>query len=127
MVDTLRRDPGALGLVSANGGAITKLAVTMLSTSPRAPFRYASAQAAIDASPRRRVADEFVGTARVETFTVMHGRDGRAEYGIVACHTPDERRAWGIVRDPDAVEHMVTEDVVGHDAAIAVGGRADID
>ena len=127
MVDTLRRDPGALGLVSANGGAITKLAVTMLSTTPRAPFRYASAQAAIDASPRRRIAEEFVGTATVETFTVMHGRDGRAEYGIVACHTPDDRRAWGIVRDPDAVEHMATEDVVGHHAVIAVDGRADID
>lgn len=127
MVDTLRREPAALGLVSANGGAITKLALTMLSTTPREPFRYASAQPAIDASPRRRVADDFMGTATVETCTVMHARDGRAEYGIVVCRTPDDRRAWGIVRDPDAIEHMVTEDVVGRHAVIAADGRADID
>ena len=43
MIHALRADPGSLGLVSANGGAITKLVVTLLSTEPGTRFAAASA------------------------------------------------------------------------------------
>src|SRR5690606_39160887 len=61
-VAALRDDPGALGLVSANGGAITTLVVTLLSTDPTDEFRYESAQPTIDASPRRVLAENHVGS-----------------------------------------------------------------
>jgi acetyl-CoA C-acetyltransferase len=123
-VEALRRDPGSLGLVSANGGAITKLVVTLLSTEPTAEFSYESAQAAIDAHPRREVAVGFTGRVRVESYTVMHGRDGSAENAVLACRTADERRAWGIVRDPDAAASLTTIDGIGALVDLAEDGTA---
>lgn len=123
-VAALRNDPGALGLVSANGGAITKLVVTMLSTEPSDEFRYASAQEAIDAAPRRTLAEGYEGAATVESYTVMHGRGGVVENGIVAALLPDGRRAWGIVRDASQAALMTEEDVVGASVDLAADGTA---
>jgi acetyl-CoA C-acetyltransferase len=113
-----------LGLVSANGGAISKLVVTLLSTEPTASFRHGSAQAAIDAAPRRVVAVGHTGRAVVESATVMHGRGGVPETGIVALLLPDGRRAWGIVREPSQVAAMTAEDVIGATVDLGEGGTA---
>lgn len=123
-VAALRDDPGALGLVSANGGAITKLVVTLLSTEPSDRFRYASAQHVIDSTPRREVAEGFAGTATVESATVMHGRGGVVENGIVTALLPDGRRAWGIVRDPSQAALMTEEDVIGASVDLDAAGTA---
>jgi acetyl-CoA C-acetyltransferase len=122
MIHALRADPGSLGLVSANGGAITKLVVTLLSTDPGARFAAASAQPAIDAAPRRTLAEGYAGVATIESYTVMHGAGGRIENAIVAARTPDARRAWGVVRDVDAAAHMVDHDMALRDVVIASDG-----
>jgi acetyl-CoA C-acetyltransferase len=124
MIHALRADPGGLGLVSANGGAITKLVVTLLSTEPGARFAAASAQPAIDASPRRALAEGFAGVATIESYTVMHGPGGRIDNAIVAARTRDGERAWGVVGDVDAAAHMVDHDMVGVRVAIASDGTA---
>jgi acetyl-CoA C-acetyltransferase len=123
-VGALREDPGSLGLVTGNGGAITKLVVTLLSTEPSPEFRHASAQASVDAAPRRTLAVGHVGAATIESATVMHGRGGIPEYGIVAARLPDERRAWGIVHDESQVASMTETDVIGHAVDLCDDGSA---
>lgn len=128
MVDRLRADPADLGLVAANGGYITKLAVGVFSAEPPASgFRHASPQANLDPEPRRGVDPEPEGTATVETYTVMHDRSGDPTHGIVACVMPDDRRAWGLVHGDDELRAMVTEEIVGRGVTLRPDGAATID
>ncbi|MCU1487861.1 MAG: acetyl-CoA acetyltransferase [Actinomycetia bacterium] len=118
MVQRLRAE-GGLGLVTGNGGYITKQAATLLSATPPAqPFRLASAQAEVDALPTRGVADE--GTGVVETFTVSHDRNGPTR-GVVAALLPDERRCWGLVTEPAAMADLLSSDPIGQPVTIEAG------
>ena len=99
MVGVLRDDPGALGLVTANGGYITKHALGLYSTEPPpAGFRWADVQHEVDRLPRREVCesvdDTGAGTATVEAWVVPHGRDGGPERVLASCLLADGRRAW---------------------------------
>ncbi len=86
MVRALRATPGAYGLVTANGNYVTKHAFGIYSTTPtkgrwqrQAP---AKLQAQIDAMPKAPFTETPSGAATIETYTVMHGRNG-PEYGII--------------------------------------------
>lgn len=86
MVRALRARPGAYGLVTANGNYVTKHAFGIYSTTPtkgrwrrQAP---AKLQAEIDAMPKAPFTETPSGAATIETYTVMHGRNG-PEYGII--------------------------------------------
>jgi acetyl-CoA C-acetyltransferase len=118
MVQRLR-EAGGLGLVTGNGGYITKQAATLLSASPPAAgFRLASAQAEVDALATRDVADE--GTGIVETFTVSHDKHGPTR-GVVAALLPDDRRCWGLVTEPAAMADLLSSDPIGSPVTIADG------
>jgi len=91
----LRGRPGAFGLVTANGNYVTKHSWGVYSTTPVAgPWRRESPavlQAELDALPKAPYAPHPEGPARIETYTVMHGRNG-PDYGIVIGRTGDGRR-----------------------------------
>src|SRR5581483_4391341 len=128
MVGVLRADPGARGLCGANGGYLSKLSLGVYSTSPPDEFHVVSAQEAVDAAPRRAVDEAPEGRATVESYTVMHGRDGRPTDAIVACLMPDGRRAWGTITGDDAtLRAMTTEEVIGRTAALTPDGPATLE
>lgn len=86
MMRRLRQDRGSFGLVTANGNYVTKHSFGVYSTRPvrgrwqrEEPGRL---QAALDALPKAPFTETPQGEARIETYTVMHGRNG-PEYGIV--------------------------------------------
>ncbi len=111
MADVLRADPGALGLVTANGGYVTKHALGLYSTEPPAGgFRWADVQDAVDALPERElceaVDDEVGGAATVESWVVVHGRDGEPERVLAATLLDDGRRAWAFTDDDATVAEM---------------------
>ncbi|HET9610421.1 MAG TPA: acetyl-CoA acetyltransferase [Acidimicrobiales bacterium] len=111
MVGVLRDDPGALGLVTANGGYITKHALGLYSTEPPpAGFRWADVQHEVDRLPRREVCesvdDTGAGTATVESWVVPHGRDGGPERVLASCLLDDGRRAWAFSDDEATVAEM---------------------
>lgn len=114
MVEVLRADPGSLGLVTANGGYVTKHALGLYSTEPPAGgFRWADVQDAVDALPRREVCDtvdESVGAATVESWVVVHGRDTAPERVLASCLLDDGRRAWAFSDDDATVAEMRTGD-----------------
>lgn len=124
MVDTLRADPGTTGLVWANGGYLTKHAFGIYSTEPPAGgFRHAHPQDEIDALPSREVVADHAGGATIETWTVMHGKDGEPEQAIVAMLLDDGRRAWGTTDDADDMATMAAEDVIGRRVQRSADGR----
>lgn len=127
MVERLRADPGALGLVTALGWYITKHSIGIYGTEPPTrSFASDHPQADVDALPSREWVPEHDGPVTIESFTVMHDRDGGAALGIVACTLPDGKRAWGNVREPDTAAAMTVDDPIGHHATLHRDGRLDL-
>jgi len=119
MAWTLRRDPGSVGLVTALGWYATKHAVGLWSTRPPAGgFSWSDVQAEVDALPCRKRAEGYVGDAEVESYTVVHDRDGQPQRGICALRTPDQRRTWASTTDPATVRELVEQDPLGRRAGV---------
>jgi acetyl-CoA C-acetyltransferase len=129
MVHGLREAPGTVGLCSANGGVVTKLAATVFSTRPPdtsfARHRPEEELAAVRCR-RPAVPDPCDGLAgAIETWTVMHDRRGAATHGFVAVAPDDDHRGWGRVDDPADLAVMDgDEELVGRRVAIAPDGSA---
>ena len=86
MMRRLRASPGDFGLVTANGNWVTKHSYGVYSTAAyegrwqrESP---AVVQAQLDALPKAPFAEAANGPATIETFTVMHDRNGPA-YSVV--------------------------------------------
>lgn len=96
MLDRVREQPGSLGLVTGLGWYVTKHAVGIYSTTPgEHPWRRGdpkAPQAIVDADPKPVVVEEPHGSARIETYTVLHDRDGAPMRGVVIGRLGDARR-----------------------------------
>lgn len=118
MVNLLRADPAAKGLVTALGWFITKHSVGVYSGSPpprewsREPRCYDDAA---DIARAPRIVAEPEGPATIETYTVVHGRDGAPERGIVIGRLDDGRRflANTPAGDRGTLEALEREEGVG--------------
>jgi len=111
MAGVLRADPGSVGLVTANGGYVTKHALGLYSTSPPAGgFRWDDVQDEVDALPRRELCESPDGPAQVESWVVEHGRSGEAERVIATVLLDDGRRAWATSEHADVVAEMRSGD-----------------
>jgi len=118
MVEVLRSDPGSKGLVTANGGFLTKHAFGVYSTDPPAgSFRYQNLQEQVDRLPRREVSVDHRGPATIESYTVMYGEE-EPEIGHAACLLEDGRRTWANTGDPEALAAMTTEECCGRPVEI---------
>jgi acetyl-CoA C-acetyltransferase len=107
MAGVLRDDPGALGLVTANGGYVTKHALGLYSTEPPpAGFKAADVQHDVDALPTREACEDPDGAATIESWVVVHDRDGAPERAMAACLLDDGRRAWAASDDADTVAEL---------------------
>lgn len=123
MVETLRADPAARGLVTGVGWYLTKHAVGVYGAQPPpTPFRRGLPQAEVDDAPRREVAAHYAGEIRIESFTVVHGRDGVPSSAVVAGLTPAGNRVWGRSDDPTLPCALTEQDLVG--AAAHLGDDA---
>jgi acetyl-CoA C-acetyltransferase len=124
MVDRLRGDAGSLGLVTGNGGYLTKHAFGVFSTTPPPqPWRHDRPQATIDALPRRDLAEVVDGPVAIESAVVVHGRDGAPERAVVAALTPEGARAWGGTSDPAAMARFLEVETAGAPAHLGPDGE----
>ncbi|HZM56460.1 MAG TPA: hypothetical protein VFC03_15675 [Acidimicrobiales bacterium] len=73
-------------------------------------FSWADPQVAVDSLPQRSPDADAQGEVTVETYSVAYGREGSPERAVVACRTPERRRAWANVTDPDHLALLVTEE-----------------
>ncbi|HEX6238887.1 MAG TPA: acetyl-CoA acetyltransferase [Acidimicrobiales bacterium] len=107
MCQVLREDPGALGLVTANGGYVTKHALGLYSTEPPPDgFRVGDVQATVDRFARRDVAETHEGPATIEAWAVEHDRAGEPRRAIAACLTDRGHRCWATTGDPAALAEL---------------------
>jgi acetyl-CoA C-acetyltransferase len=104
MVTTLRKNKGAFGLVLANGGWMTKEAAGVYSAAR--PKAFTPAEPAAKAKTQVEVAI-LAGEAKLETFTVTHGKDG-PDRGIIFARFADGRRA--IANNADAATLAILRD-----------------
>lgn len=122
MMNVLRGDAGAVGLVSANGGFLTKHAIGIYSTEPsKEGFRADDVQATVEQVPRTPVDESYEGETTVEAYTVMHGHDGQPELGLCALQTPNGR-TWGKVTDLEAAAAMTREEAIGRTGHLNASG-----
>jgi acetyl-CoA C-acetyltransferase len=127
MVERLRAAPGALGLVSGLGWYMTKHAVGVYGVAPPArpwarPPR-AAGQARVDALPHPACVTEAAGRARLETYTVLHDRDGAPAEAIVIARLDDGRRAFATTDpDPGLLALLECEEMVGTPGRLVAGG-----
>jgi acetyl-CoA C-acetyltransferase len=122
IVDRLRRDDGAVGLVTALGWYATKHAVGLYSTTPPAAgFRTAAPQHEIDTQPARALAADYEGDATVEAYTVVHDRDGEPQTAIVGLLTPHGARTWANTTEPGVMKALTIEDFAGRAAKVSGG------
>jgi acetyl-CoA C-acetyltransferase len=96
MAPKLRAKPISRGLVSGLGWYVTKHSIGVYSaTPPERGWRRADPKALqreLDAEPRPETAREPSGPSTVETYTVVHDRDGAPALGIVVGRLEDGRR-----------------------------------
>lgn len=127
MVDTLRADPEAKGLVSGLGMMMSNHNYAIYSARPPGPdvrqTDLAAIQAQLDAIPQRPIDDSYVGEATVATYTIMHGRDGTPTGGAFICESPSGSRSYVTMSDPDLLKKAEQSEFVGRKVRIAQGQK----
>jgi acetyl-CoA C-acetyltransferase len=144
MVAALRADPGSRGLVTGLGWYVTKHSVGIYGTEPGpgpggglpfpegtkvaggAGFAWAGPQAAVGALPQCAPDAGAQGEVTVETYSVSYDRTGSPEWAVVACRTPEGRRSWARVTDPDHLGLLVTEEGCGRLGKLRPDGEVDL-
>src|ERR1700726_2093944 len=120
------RGGAKLGLLYGQGGFVTKHHGLVLSR--QAPQRALAQDTRVQAEAERHrgAVPEFVteadGKGDVESFTVIYGRNGEAEHGVVMLRTQDNARALARVpvSDGTTLSHLLNMD------RTPVGSRGDI-
>ena len=80
----------------------------------------------MDTLPRRTPAPDYEGDATIETYTVVHDRDGAPELAIVALLTEDGRRAWGNISDRDDMVGLMDHEGCSRKVRLAADGGAQL-
>ncbi|MUM18240.1 acetyl-CoA acetyltransferase [Mycobacterium sp. CBMA271] len=125
MAERLRERPGAKGLITANGGYLTKHALGIYGTEPPASgFRYEDVQTQVDREPKTEAADGYSGEATVEAWTVNYGRDGSPFQTFVSVRTPKGARTFAKIDDREAAAEIVDTDIAGASIEVSADGSA---
>ena len=115
-----------LGLLYGQGGFVTKHHALVLSPTPPPEPLAQETSVQAEAERRRGQVPEFVteasGKGKVESFTVLYGRNNEVEHGVVMLRTPENRRALARVptHDRESLAHLLNLD------RTAIGSSGDI-
>ncbi|MBN8962985.1 MAG: acetyl-CoA acetyltransferase [Rhizobiales bacterium] len=110
------RDGGKLGLLYGQGGFVTKHHGLILSPQPPRTTLAQETSVQAEADRNRQPAPPFVteasGPGKVESFTVIYGRGGAAEHGVVMLRTTEDARALARVpaSDTQTLAHLTNLD-----------------
>ena len=116
MVTRLREQPGSVGLVTGVGMHMTKHVAGVYSTTPAA-VRPPSATAP---EPRSvEIVDAHDGAATVVAYSVVHRRDGAAEWALLVCDTGPSGRCYARSEDADFMASLEAEEWVGRVVSVA--------
>lgn len=127
MMKQVRAAPGSYGLVTANGNYVTKHSVGIYSTQrpakPFAPRDPDVVQAELDAQPRTPFVELAEGEGRVETYTVMHDRDGPTGALLFARRPDGTRFMANTPSDRGLLEAIEASEFIGATGRVSNDGR----
>lgn len=130
MMQAVRTKPGMQGLVTANGNYLTKHSAGIYSTEepsrPFAPSDPSSYQASLDQIARPAFTDLTEGSARVETYTVMHDREGPSSAILFARLDDGTRLIANTEADPQLWAEMERVDFVGRAGKVRNDGERNL-
>jgi len=127
MRERLVENPGSVGLITANGGYLTKHSIGVYASRPRSTeFRWEDVQSEVDREPTRTALPEWEGIGTVEAWTAPFDRDGRPEKAFVAVRTPADARAMAVMTAAPDVEASVSEDIAGAKVQVFADGTAEL-
>ncbi|MDV3126279.1 acetyl-CoA acetyltransferase [Mycobacterium sp. 21AC1] len=125
MAEKLVANPGARGLITANGGYLTKHSFGVYGTEPPPQeFRWEDVQSTVDREPTRTLEVQWSGTGTVESWTTPVGRDGSPEKAFLAVRTPDDARTLARITDATEVAATVAEDIAAAKVQVHADGTA---
>jgi acetyl-CoA C-acetyltransferase len=105
-----------LGLLYGQGGFVTKHHALVLSRQPPREALAQDTSVQAEADRRKGAVPDFVteasGKGKVESFTVIYGRNGDVEHGVVMLRTPENARALARVpaQDGNTLSHLMNMD-----------------
>jgi acetyl-CoA C-acetyltransferase len=125
MAQRLITHPGQRGLVTANGGYLTKHSFGVYGTGPPAhEFRWEDVQSTVDREPTRAAVVEWSGVGRVEAWTTPFSRGGRPEKVFLAVRTPEDSRTLAVIADSSEAEATIRDDIAGNKVHVNTDGSA---
>lgn len=127
-VDALRNDPGSIGLVSGVGMHMTKHVYAVYGGDPATCIAAAPDEAAVQAGldaadPPRDITASVDGSADVAAYSVVHGRDGAAEWGLAVLDLADGTRSYARCDDPGLLQSWEAEEWVGRAVQVRPHGQ----
>jgi acetyl-CoA C-acetyltransferase len=127
MAERLAGTAGRRGLITANGGWLTKHSFGVYGSEPPThEFRWEDVQSAVDAEPTRPAHEEWSGVGTVEAWTTPFDRDGVPEKAFLAVRTPDDGRTLAVITDLAEAYVTVREDIAGAKVAVHADGTANL-
>lgn len=125
MYDRLVANPGDLGLITANGGVLTKHSIGVYGTAPHADgFRWDSVQCRVDSEPTHRADVQWTGVGTVESWTTPFDRDGNPEKCYLVVRVSDDVRTVAVDTDPADLAASVRDDLAGAAVHVDPDGTA---
>jgi len=124
MIEVLRDDPGATGLVSCVSGMIGKQGFGLYSTEPN-PRGFQFQDVTREVASQTRLIDlngQYEGGATVAGYTVMYANDAPAR-AVAICDLPDGARTVANATDPEFLQALVSEEFCGREVRIHREGR----
>lgn len=130
MAERLVSQPGTRGLITANGGYLTKHSFGVYGTQPpEHEFRWEDVQPAVDREPTRTALVDWSGQGIVESWTTPVDRDGQPEKAFLAVRTSrddDAARVLAVIADAVEAEVTVTDDIAGATVHVRPDGTASL-
>lgn len=127
MAEKLVANPGRRGLITANGGYLTKHSFGVYGTEPpTTEFRWEDVQSEVDAEPTRTALVEWTGEGSVESWTTPFDRDGEPAKAFLAVRTPYDQRTLAWIDDPAAAAATVRTDIAGAPVRVHADGTASL-
>ncbi|WP_397423058.1 acetyl-CoA acetyltransferase [Phenylobacterium sp.] len=130
MLQRLKARPGAYGLITGNGWYLTKQSTGIYSTTrPDKPFERQDPkilQREIDALPHPDVIEMPQGPATIETYTVVHKREGPFMGIIVGRDANGRRFAANTPGDPATLMGLEHGEQVGRPGTVTQNGNLNL-
>jgi len=123
MTQRLREHPGDLGLVTGLSYFASSHSVALYSSTPPATaFCSHNVQSVVDATPRQDVDERLTGPVTIETYTIVHDRDGVPTRATLAVKNAHGVRSWATLLDATTLVSVAETDLNGQAGSVLEDG-----